>query len=355
MDYIGRIKKLRAAMRGLDAFAVTEISNVHYLTGFTGSSGMVVVAKKDAFFVTDFRYQEQSLQEVAPSGCEVVIEPASFLHALRRICRKLGIMKLGLESSVSHGLYVRVNRFVPEVRALSDTVRRIRQVKEAQELRAIKKAVRRAEEAFLEVRPYLKAGVRERSVAMRLEERLRKKGSRRLPFSTIVASGENAALPHAGVTERKLQAGDLVTIDWGAEADGYFSDMTRTFILKGKDISRQKEIYGLVLAANKQGIAAVGAGMKASDIDLAARDVIKNAGYGECFGHGTGHGVGIEVHELPRVSRLSKTRLKEGMVFTVEPGIYVPGLGGVRIEDMVSVANSGCTVLTSLPKRLEIL
>ncbi|NIR13308.1 MAG: M24 family metallopeptidase, partial [Desulfobacterales bacterium] len=227
--------------------------------------------------------------------------------------------------------------------------------KEATELAAIRRAVKRAEEAFLEVKPRIRAGVTENSIALRLEERLRRKGCRRIPFDIIVASGPNSSLPHAKPTGRRLKPGDLVTIDWGGEADGYFSDMTRTFLLRGPDMSEKKKIYHLVLAAQMEGLRVLAPGKGGRTVDSRARDVIKKAGYARYFGHGLGHGVGLDVHELPRLSPLSSGKLRKKMVVTVEPGVYVPGLGGVRIEDMAVLEEGGARRLTSLPRRLEIL
>jgi Xaa-Pro aminopeptidase len=198
--------------------------------------------------------------------------------------------------------------------------------------------------------------VRERSIALRLEEKLKKKGCRYIPFDVIVASGPNSAMPHAKPTERKLRNGDLVIIDWGGEADGYFSDMTRTLLIdKGNDINKKKEIYHIVLEANKRALSLVSPGTKSKEIDSSARNFIKKSGYGEFFGHGTGHGVGLQIHELPQITWNRREIMKENMVFTIEPGIYLPGVGGVRIEDMVIVKPDGSKVLTRLPKELEII
>jgi Xaa-Pro aminopeptidase len=220
----------------------------------------------------------------------------------------------------------------------------------------VQEAVRRAEAAFLDIKPYIRVGMRERAIALRLDERLKKHGSRQIPFDIIVSSGPNSAMPHAKPNERKLQRGDLVIIDWGGEANGYFSDMTRTFVLRGDHaVSKPKEIYNIVLEANRKAISSVTHGLQTKEVDTAARDFIKDAGYGEFFGHGTGHGVGLRVHEDPRITWIRSEIIRENMVFTIEPGIYIPGLGGVRIEDMVVVKQNGCKVLTGLPKKLEIL
>lgn len=216
-------------------------------------------------------------------------------------------------------------------------------------------AIRRAEAAFLDVKHYIRKGRREKEIALMLEDRLKKRGCNRIPFDIIIASGPNSAMPHARTTDRRLSAGDLVIIDWGGEADGYFSDMTRTLLLNGADIPKKKGAYDAVLKANRMSISAVRPGAEGRVIDKSARDVIKKAGYGEFFGHGTGHGVGLEVHEAPHITWTKNDVIRQNMVFTIEPGIYMPGLGGIRIEDMVLVKGKGREVLTKLPKDLEII
>jgi Xaa-Pro aminopeptidase len=351
-DYRKRIDTLRRTLKATDGFLVTDMNNVRYLTGFSGSSGFALITMSESIFVTDFRYAGQSIKEISDPW-EVVIEKKSRTAAIKRISRKTGIRRLCIESSASYEFFKSLSAL--NVKDKRGVVERQRETKDREEINSIKEAVRRAESAFLEVRPYIKAGIKEKAVALRLEERLKKKRCRRIPFDIIVASGTNSALPHAGVTDKKLEPGDLVIIDWGGEADGYFSDMTRTLLVKGNGSGRKKEIYRLVLDANLKGIRKISKGMVAGEIDSTARDVIKNAGYGEYFGHALGHGVGLQVHELPLVRSGRKVRIREGMVFTVEPGIYMPGLGGVRIEDMVSVGKSGAELLTTLPKKLEII
>jgi Xaa-Pro aminopeptidase len=228
-------------------------------------------------------------------------------------------------------------------------------MKSSAEIGLIKRAVNRAEEAFLDVKPFIREGTRERSIASRLAARLRKRGCRNIPFEIIVASGAQSALPHARPTDKKLQRGDLVIIDWGGEAEGYYSDMTRTFLIRGQNTGRQRELYHIVLAANRKAISSVNSHMKSKQVDSTARTIIRDSGYAQQFGHGTGHGVGLQIHESPRISWNKSVPLRENMVFTIEPGIYVPGLGGVRIEDMVVVRKKTAEILTSLKKDLEII
>lgn len=351
----GRIEKVRQALlrRRLDGFLVTDIANVRYLSGFTGSSGAVLLTGNESVFITDFRYREQSAKEVP--GFEIVLEKGYRISIVLKLCRKLRIEKLGFESSASFDFYRKMSAAEIELTAVDGLVEKFRMIKEAREIDLIQQAVRRAEAAFLGVRPHIRQGMTEQSVALRLEEGLKKNGCRRIPFDIIVASGTNSALPHAKPTEKKLERGDLVIIDWGGEAGGYYSDMTRTLLLRGGKTLKQEKIYRTVLESNSKAIAAVSPGKASTEIDAVARDAIKKAGYGKLFGHGTGHGVGLQVHELPRITWVRKEIIQESMVFTIEPGIYMPGTGGVRIEDMVLVRKEKAETLTSLPKNLEIL
>jgi Xaa-Pro aminopeptidase len=339
--------------RGIDGLLISHITNVRYVSGFSGSSGCVLITKKDRIFCTDPRYEEQAKREL--KGFDILVEEEQRPKEIIERAKSLGIRTLGFESTASYQFYRALLRKGIKMKAVSNFVEDLRKIKDADELAMIRRAVARAENAFLRVKEFLRPGVSERQIALRLEENLKKEGCYSIPFDIIVASGQNSALPHARPTEKKISPGDLVVIDWGGEAGGYYSDMTRSFLIKGRDISRKKEIYETVLLANLEAIRSVAAGQGSRMIDRAARDSIKKAGYADFFGHGTGHGVGLEVHELPRISRLGRESVKPGMVFTIEPGVYIPGLGGVRIEDMVLVEKSNCRVMTSLPKGLEIL
>ncbi len=342
----------RIAQKRLKAFLVSNMKNIRYLTGFRGSSALLLVTGGDAYFFTDFRYREQSAREV--KGCEIIVSRGSLTAMVKRTLKSLRISSLGFEFSSPYSLYHQLKGGF-RLRPLREMVESMRVRKEEEEVRLIRKAVKRAEEAFVEIKGEIRRGVTERAIALRLEESLRRKGCRNIPFDIIVASGENAALPHALPSTRRLEGGDLVVIDWGGEAGGYFSDMTRTLMLKGPDIEAKALMYNTVLKANRAAIKAVSAGARARDVDHAARDLIRKAGFGEFFGHGTGHGVGLDIHESPRISWIGREILGEGMVFTIEPGVYVPGVGGVRIEDMVYIGERGPRVLTRLPKRLEII
>lgn len=338
---------------GIDAMLVTELKNIRYLSGFSGSSACLLITRGKRLFFTDFRYQEQAAKEAG--GYEILIEKDERPKLIVKTAKSLGVRVLGFESTVPYSFYRSLLRKGFRTKAVTNLVEDMRRTKDRQELKLIGKAIERAEKAFVEVKPSIRKGISERRIASMLEESLKKNGCGTLPFDIIVASGANSSMPHARPTENRIKAGDLVVVDWGGEAGGYFSDMTRTLLVKGADISRKKEIYETVLLANRKAISFARKGTHARLIDKTARDIITAAGYGDYFGHGTGHGVGLDVHELPRISRLGREIVKSGMVFTVEPGIYVPGIGGVRIEDMVVAGTKGCRVLTTLRKELEII
>ena len=348
-----RLAGIRASFKGIDGLLVTDINNVRYFTGFRGSSGFLLITKTANFFVTDFRYKEQAGCEV--KGWDIVIEKEKRAKTVSALAKKLGINRLGFESSVSYGFFDALSKKGIVLKPFKDFIERLRSVKEDREKALIKEAVRRAESAFLAVKPYIKTGAKEKRLAMMLEENLKREGCKCIPFDIIVASGRNSSMPHAKPSEKRLDTGDLVVIDWGGEAEGYFSDMTRTLLIRGSDIGKKKEIYKTVLEANRKAVSAILPGIDGREIDNSARDVIKKAGYAGFFGHGTGHGVGLQVHESPHITWNRKERIRENMVFTIEPGIYVPGTGGVRIEDMVLVKPKGAEVLTKLPRKLEVI
>ncbi len=340
--------------RRVGGILITDPVNVRYLSGFTGSSGFIIITRKHSLFVTDFRYGEQARSEV--KGYTIRIERSERTGEIKDICDEYGIRTLGFEDhNVTFGFYRKLLKRKIKLRPFTGLVGSLRAVKSRQELACIRKAVSRAESAFQKLLPLIKTGVTERKLALKLEEFLRKEGCKTLPFEVIVASGPMSALPHARPSDRKLRKGDLVVFDWGGEYNGYFSDMTRTVLMRGRSISRQKELYYTVLEARNRAIKSVRPGIRSAAVDGAARDYIRAAGYGDFFGHGTGHGVGLAVHEKPVVSWRNREIIEKNMVFTVEPGIYVPGFGGVRIEDMVAVGKKKADVLTSLTGNLMII
>ncbi len=354
-DYIKRINSLRRSLLKIsaDGFLITDPNNLRYLSGFTGSSGFALITNNNSLFVTDFRYKGQAQKEAMDFDIE--IEKGDRIRTIQTIAKKLDIKKLAVESSVMYEFFKRLSDKNLSLIPQFGVIEKMREIKNACEIQCIREATARAESAFLATKPYIRPGKKERELSLRLEEKLKERGCRRIPFDIIVASGKNSALPHAKPTDKKLNPGDLVIVDWGGEANGYYSDITRSFILKGGNIQKQKRIYLLVLDANKKALAQISSNVKSRDIDASARNLIKKAGFSEFFGHGTGHGVGLQVHEEPRITWAKSKTIKENMVFTIEPGIYIPEFGGVRIEDLVVVKRDCAEVLTSLPKNLEII
>lgn len=347
-----RIAALRRLMkeRNIEALLVTQRESVRYLTGFTGSSGSVVVASGRPMLVTDFRYQVQAAAE-APD-VTVLVQKKDHFSEVREAAQRRGADTLWFDDA---SLTIdRVKAFRKQglrLKGVKDPVGELRQRKDTVELAKIRTAIRRAEDSFRALKRFIRPGASERELGFRLEMLIREQGARRTAFDIIVASGTNGAMPHASVTDRRLRAGDLVTFDFGAEADGYYCDITRT-VCVGQPTPRQRSIHELVLRAQAQVINAVRPGVRCAELDRYARTTITQAGHGKNFGHSTGHGIGLMVHEGPSLSAHSKGVVDEGMVFTVEPGVYVAGWGGVRIEDMVLVTADGHRVLTSLPRDL---
>jgi Xaa-Pro aminopeptidase len=343
----------RTAALDVDAFLVTGGTNVRYLTGFTGSNGQALIAGDAAVFFTDGRYTEQSRREVP--DLERVTYSGSFVDALAGVIGGLGVARLGFEAQ---HVTVRSHQRLAEALAgvdlvaCDDEVERIRWVKDDDELDALRGAQAVTDQAFDDVLETLAIGVTELHVARELEALLRRDGGDGLSFDPIVAFGENAAEPHHSPAHRMLEEGDVITMDFGALFGGYHADMTRT-VAFGQPASELRKIHDVVRQAQQAGIDAIAQGVSGAVVDAAARDVIASAGYGEAFGHGLGHGVGLDIHEGPRLGReFASHELPAGAVVTVEPGVYVPGLGGVRIEDMVEVTSDGCRVLGNAPRDL---
>ncbi len=350
---------------GVDALLIEALVNVRYLTGFTGSNGLVLLVSQEAAdelgahrFLTDFRYTTQAAEQV-PTEFERQIVAGELLEALAPLLGEGG-GRLGFDEA---GLTVRAHRRLVETLprgweliACNGVVEQLRAVKEPGEIARIRAASELADRALGEVLEGGLAGRTEREVAIELELRMRRLGAESPSFSSIVAAGAHGALPHAEPRELQIPRDVLVTIDWGALHEGYCSDCTRTYAT-GEEISDlARETYALVLEAQERGLDAVQAGRSGREIDAVAREVIEQAGQGEHFGHGLGHGVGLEIHEAPRLSRTaSEEPLVAGNVVTVEPGIYLPGLLGVRIEDLVVVQEGAREALTHLPKALTVI
>jgi len=359
----GRVKALQRRIRewDVDALLIVNPNDIRYLTGFVGDDSWALVRARgrQVWIISDFRFDEQ-IQREAPHA-RSVMRKKGLAEATAELMRKFEVGTLALP-----GAHVTLDvrkKLVKELSAsnlktVDDGLIEQRAVKDPDEIKMIRKALRIQQEAFRELCSETAIGLREgqvvteRSMAAMLEYIMRKLGADGPSFPTIVAEGPNAALPHAIPSARKIRKGSAILIDWGARLEGYCSDLTRVIAL-GKMPARVREIYEIVLEAQQAGIEAIKPGAALKDVDAAARKIIEDAGYGEQFGHSLGHGIGLDIHEQPTLSQRSKGELKPGQVVTVEPGIYLPDVGGVRIEDDVLVTERGCKVLSDLPKDLE--
>jgi len=348
--------RARLAAENLDALLVVLPTNVAYLTGFTGDSTLLLVGRDRDLLLSDGRFTTQIEQECP--GLEAVIRPAgqSMNQAVVQAVKGLGHRRLGFESSylsVADWDFLRKELAACELTSTCDFVETLRAVKDEAEIAAIREAVDVAQRSFLALRASLAAGETEKRVADRLEALLREHGATGSSFPPIVAVGRRAALPHARPTaEARIGDDDFVLFDWGATGRPYKSDLTR-MVVTGKVTPEFEKVYRAVLTAQERAIAAIRPGARAQDVDAEARSVIDQAGFGRFFDHGLGHGIGMDIHEAPRLRKESTTILEPGMVVTVEPGVYLPEWGGVRIEDDVLVTPDGCEVLSDLPKSLD--
>jgi Xaa-Pro aminopeptidase len=341
--------------RKLDAFLVSFSPNLRYLSGFTGSNGALLVLRGKNLLFTDPRYEIQAAQE---STCQIRIVKGPLVMGLLAAIQKLGVRAIGYEparmtcdffDSLKSRLSLRVS-----LEPVNGWVEELRMVKSAAELARIGRSVETNSRAFEQTVARIKPGIREQDLAAELEYRMRRLGAEKPSFETIVASGERSALPHAQPTAARLATGDLVVIDMGAFQEGYASDMTRMLSV-GTPGSKAKRMYRAVLEAQLAAIDAVRDGVSTARVDQVARKVLKGYGLERAFVHSTGHGLGLEIHEPPRLGRHDKLRLQAGMAVTIEPGAYLEGFGGVRIEDTVVVTERGCEILTSTPKDLYIV
>jgi Xaa-Pro aminopeptidase len=357
MDVAGRVPRLRARFASLeiDALLVTNLRNVRYLSGFTGSAGLLLVRHDVVVLVTDGRYREQAGEQLRAAGVEAALDIGLSADAQRELlaARASDIGVLGLEADdVTWAAQRRYATewfpgasLVPTERAVEE----LRAVKDPGEVARIEAAAAIADAALDEVRPMLDERATEAEVGLALDTAMRRLGASAPSFETIVASGPNGAKPHARPGERRIGRGELVVFDFGATVDGYRSDMTRTLWVGELDETQQR-MYEVVKEAQAAGVAAVRPGVSGRDVDEACRSVIRDAGWGDAFIHGTGHGVGLDIHEDPRVSSVATATLAAGHVVTVEPGVYLGEHGGVRIEDTVVVTADGCRTLTRAPK-----
>ena len=359
---MNRIKKLQAYMveNQLDGFVIGSQPNRMYLSGFTGSNAMLLITlKEEPIIVTDFRYLEQVSKQCPHFKC-IDQKQKGALTTILEEAESLGLKQIGFEAEyVSYSTYeeMQKGKGITWV-ATKNVIERFRQIKEEAEIEKLAKAESIGDLAFKAIIPFIeknwKNGLTENEVALEIERVMRQNGATGTSFNTIVASGAKSSLPHAVPGDDLLKKGDFLVMDFGCIYEGYCSDMTRTVVI-GEASEKHKEVYETVLAAQKMALEGIRLGLQGKQIDAIARDHIKNAGYGEYFGHGLGHSVGIEIHENPRFSMMEEQVIEEGMVLTVEPGIYLPGFGGVRIEDMVVVTKDGIKNLTHSPKELIII
>ncbi|NLY43487.1 MAG: aminopeptidase P family protein [Clostridiaceae bacterium] len=352
-----RLENLQNNIKGksLDAMLITNAINLTYISGFRGTAGYGIVTRERAFLLTDFRYTQQAHKQ-APFF-EVIQFEGDAMDSINDVLKKNNVRSMGFESR--HLSCLKYEQFksklcIKDFFPVTDLVESLREIKDESEIEKMRKAAEIADSAFYHILHLIKPGITENEIALELEYFMKKNGAKALSFDTIVASGVRSSLPHGQPSDKRIEAGDLVVLDFGCVYEGYCSDMTRT-IGVGSLNEEQKKIYNIVLEAQMKGLNVLKPGITGKEVDRAARDIISSHGYGQNFGHGLGHGVGCEVHEAPRLSVNAEEVLKPGMVVTVEPGIYINDFGGVRIEDMVLITSDGIENFTSSPKELIIV
>lgn len=355
MNNIERIKSVLGEF-DLDAMLVTGMSTRRYATDFPSSAGALIVTRQDAFFFVDGRYIEAATNKINGAGVELVNDKDTYESKLNRVISDYGIKTIGIEEETM--TYAQFMRFDKELNASLVPAQRLivklRQSKTEEEIEKMIATQRIAEQALEEVLPLIKPGVTEREIASELTGRMRRLGAYGNSFDPIVVTGVNSSMPHGVPGDTQVKDGDFITMDFGAVLDGYVSDMTRT-VAVGHATDEMKKVYNTVLQAQLAGIEAYGEGVPGSQVDKAARDIIEAAGYGPYFGHGLGHSLGLNIHESPRAAKTYHREFVRGNIVTIEPGIYLPGKFGVRIEDMLYLGEGGKRNLTNFPKELMIL
>ncbi|MDY6854276.1 MAG: aminopeptidase P family protein [Thermodesulfobacteriota bacterium] len=345
--------KERLDSYSLDAILISSLDNIRYISGFTGSEGIIMFCRDQSYFLTDSRYTTQAAEQTSGFIVQQYRKKESEISELIiRLCFK----NVGFEPKhITFEAYNKLSENLQDTRLIPipKGLESIRSKKEEAEVESIKEAIRIASESYLQAIKKIEFGIEEREVALEIEYLIKRRGGQGIPFDIIVASGKRAALPHGVSSNKRIEKGDLVLIDFGARYQGYCSDETQTLVV-GKPTHEQKKIHQIVRDSQQKAFEAIKPGVDVTKVDIAARDYIEKAGFGKYFGHGTGHGVGLAVHEMPHISPLSEGIIEEGMVFTIEPGIYIPRWGGVRLEDMIRVTSFGCERLTYLSKDLYI-
>lgn len=356
-SFVSRRKRLRALIKPAkaDALLVTNFGNVTYLTGFTGDDSYLLVTLDGEKLITDMRYTTQLEEECPRLPLEIRVPGVTMLAAVTKEIKRAKIERLGIEgNSATVSFQQSLAKELPNLPLVvtEGLVERLRVVKDKDEIEATRAACQQARRAFDVVRASMTPAMTELEVAAELEYQARRFGAKALSFPPVVAVGARAALPHATPTRRRLGESEFVLIDWGANSGRYMSDLTR-IVVAGRISPKLRKIYGVVLKAQLAAIDAIRSGRTCEQVDRVARRIITRAGFGRAFGHGLGHGIGLEIHEAPRLAVGQKTKLRPGMIVTVEPGVYLPGWGGVRIEDDVLVTHTGREVLSDVPKQLE--
>lgn len=348
-----RIDKLREELkeRKLESFIITDSLNRRYISRFTGSAGILLITQNKNFLIVDFRYIEQAKNEAR--GFKVTASKA-FDETIKEIIARERIRKIGFEeNSITVHHFNRLRKILKKVKLFptANIIERLREIKEEKEIECIKKAMEISLNSLNAILKLVKPGIREKDLELEFEYQIKKNGAQKSAFDLIIASGKRAALPHGVASNKKLKNKELIIFDIGANYLGYNSDLTRTFYL-GTIGVKEKKIYNVVYQARERAISKVKDGIETNLVDSVARDFIKRHGYGKFFGHGLGHGIGLSVHELPSINLKKGEFLKENMVVTIEPGIYIPDFGGVRIEDAVVVQKDGCELLSTAPGEL---
>jgi Xaa-Pro aminopeptidase len=357
MSVAGRLDALRSRFEGIDALIISTLPNVRYLTGFTGSAALLVVNAGGALLTTDGRYRTQSAEQVAVAGAELEITIAGLAEQRRAVTDFVsGSPKVGLEADNVTWSGQRVWADLlssAELVPTNNSVEALREVKDAAEIARMERAAAIADAALYEVLPMMSEGVTEEEFGLALDTAMRRGGAESVAFETIVAAGENSAKPHHHPGPRVIRQGDPVVVDFGATYEGYRSDMTRTFCVDADPVGDMARVFAVVGESQAAGAAAVRPGVATKAVDDVCRAIIAEAGWADRFEHGTGHGVGLDIHEAPTVSQLGTAILAPGFVVTVEPGVYLPGLGGVRVEDTLVVTEDGSRTLTRFTKEIH--
>lgn len=343
------------AAQGLDAALIFSPENRYYFSDFRGTAGALLITPDQSILFTDFRYSEQA-KEQAPLF-EVVQHQQNLLDLIQQMIDRFSIKHLGLEiDKMASADYLKVTQMSPAVRvsSIDNLTSEIRQTKDKTEIAHIQTGIQICDQAFEHILNFIRPGITEKEIGLELQVFMLRAGAEGIKANHVIASGERSALPHGQATERVIRQGDLITMDYGARINGYYSDFTRTVIV-GEPNDQQQEIYEVVQKAQEAALAAIGPGKICSEMDEVARAVIRQAGYGDNFGHSLGHSLGLEIHEKPTMRSTDQSPLMPGTVISVEPGIYLPGFGGVRIEDLIVITDSGLVNLTKATKALQII